>query len=584
MAFDTPNTLPQNLGSLIDTNTSIVSGTTPDGYVPTDYEQQSIDAYNQQFAPAEIGPQGQDSLYPGLGHNINVGTQSGQIIGSQGIYVPGGNIMALDPVLARRKAIDDAAKARALEISKPFEYQKPKAFKDARFQQKFNQDVYGFQDSIVSEAKSKYGPNWRAMLKDQSTELGGKLIQGMANYEAIVNNTDQITALVADIDEGLKDNSIYLSPEKRKAYNEYKGMLNDFGDYDKLSKSDFETLHATLLGERDLNNYFNKEGILQSLEAKINEYSNETDEGTTYVTRSGKTTDYTGIKKDLAKQLKETTFANSSYTEQDIYDNLDARLKNQKSITKSITEKSEGAVGRNEAEQINAWDSKNQYAKGQEKFIKGTSYNPEGKRTGTFDLKGWADYNINLTSDKTIDVNERDEKGNIRTKKIKGIPLDGVEVLNPDGSIKVIPGKTYASVGTVRTIVDPKDKNKYLIVAETDIEVPTKREDFEEGVADVKGGDTYSTQKSYIVLSRNGVGTGTKSKIETNIKNSKKRDLFNDGFNELNKVGKERTGETKPSTDNNVEQQYEVNGQGWTADELKASGWSDLQIRALKKK
>jgi len=69
-----------------------------------------------------------------------------------------------------------------------------------------------------------------------------------------------------------------------------------------------------------------------------------------------------------------------------------------------------------------------------------------------------------------------------------------------------------------------------------------------------EGGDTYSTQKSYIVLSRNGVGTGTKSKIETNIKNNNKRDLFNEGFNELNNVGRERTSQTKPSTNNNVEQ------------------------------
>jgi hypothetical protein len=74
------------------------------------------------------------------------------------------------------------------------------------------------------------------------------------------------------------------------------------------------------------------------------------------------------------------------------------------------------------------------------------------------------------------------------------------------------------------------------------LEVPTKSASVTQGNVTVGGGDTYTTQKSYVILSRNGQGTGTRTKIENNITDAKKKKNFQNGFKELEKIGSSRVG------------------------------------------
>jgi hypothetical protein len=572
MAFEDITSLPQNnpgVESLIDVNA--ISTSTPEGYVPTNYEQTAIENYNKQFAPQEIGAQPNSSLYPGLGHNINVGGYSGQVIGSGNIYVPGGNIMAINPMLARRKAIDDAARKRAAEISKPFEYQKPKAFKDARFQEKFNKDVYGFQDALIKEAQNKYGDAWRTMIKDQGTDVGRKFIQGMTNYETIVSNTDAITDMVSTIDEGLKDNSIYLSPEKRKVYDEYKNMLNDFGDYDKLSNSDFETLHSTLMGERDLNNYFNKEGILQTLEAKVSEYSKETDQGLTYVTKEGKTTDWSGVIKDLARELKQTTFRDSSFTEQDIADNLKARLKNQTSSKTSITEKNQDSVQRELGENIPDLQSglvvyaNTDVGKG---VVKTPRYDKNGNilegYTNTY--RSLADFNMKADGGKN-QIYVRDAEGNIVPQNFNGFKLDDIQILDDNGNPKNLAGRHYAKLGEISVLDNGDIVQKATIARPTTIKTGKGLKEKEQ--------QTYLIQEEFILLNRNGKGTSAFTDIKTqlNPKNVKK---YEEGYDEMKRISKK----AKPSSVNNVS--YTIKGKKYSLSELEGMGYSAADVEQYK--
>jgi hypothetical protein len=462
--------------------------------------------------------------------------------------------MALDPILARRKAIDDAAKKRALELSKPFEYQKPKSFKDARYQDKFNKDVYGFQDSIIAEAKSKYGPNWRAMLKDQGTELGGKLIQGMANYEAIVNNTDQITDLVATIDKGLEDNSMFLSPEKRKVYNEYKGMLNDFGDYDKLSKSDFESLNAILIGERDLNDYINKSGVLSQIEPYINQYSTETDKGTTYVTKEGKTTDYNGIKKQLAKELKETTFANSSFSEQDIYDNLDARLKNQTENKSFITEKTQSKIDAESGTNVPMISSDGafvEYTDTPEK--KGVVKLRNWNDTKPIQFRSWADYNMKIKGNKD-NIYVRDEKGKISPTKFDSYTLSDIQIVDDEGKSKSLTGNVKVQLEEMTLLDDGRIVQKAKVARPKTIRTNGKGEVDPEGNNRI---ETFEVTDELIILQdEKGQGTSAASNIKVNLNKTDKNSVknYDDALNKMEEVRNKKRGETKPSMDNNVEQ------------------------------
>jgi hypothetical protein len=160
-------------------------------------------------------------------------------------------------------------------------------------------------------------------------------------------------------------------------------------------------------------------------------------------------------------------------------------------------------------------------------------------------------------------------------------------VLNPDGSVTIIPGKSYASFGTMSVIKDPGDKKgkRYMVVQQVRMEVPTKQASGE-GPDKSPGFDTYSTQDHFIVLNKNGVGTGTKSKVEKEITDSQKKKNYDNGYSNLNRLGKEKL---KQNTGNNVQgnnqnTMYEYQGGSWTYQELKGAGWTDSQIQSLNKK
>ena len=70
---------------------------------------------------AQIGDPGQAALFPGLNQSINVGSSSGQIIGSRPIFVPTGNVQAVGAQLERRKAqaIADQKKAELFRFERP---------------------------------------------------------------------------------------------------------------------------------------------------------------------------------------------------------------------------------------------------------------------------------------------------------------------------------------------------------------------------------------------------------------------------------------------------------------------------------
>ena len=536
-----------NLQSMIDA--TFIDKTSPQGYVPTGYEKSLMDAYATTMSPNQIGQQGMGSLYPGLGEDINVGTYSGSIVGNNPIFVPTGNITAIDPILQRKKAIDDAARKRALSAMEKPIAPDLKKFKDSRFDEKLNNDILSFHSQMVKDAYDNYGPSYTQMLKDPNTELGRKYVQGMANFEHIVRNTDRITESVATIEKGMQDGSIAVTPEGMKTFNQYKQMLGDFTDYEKLSSADMSQIENKLLGIVDINNYLNKSGVLSGIKAKVTSTYGTIDKGEYYNSVTNKRTSSKEVVRDLSKSLANSSafrygIENGYYTQEDIEAALGARLKDQQEVTGSMSQKTEFSYGAGMAEQINAWDvSNNQYSKGNEKSLEAPLYDKSGKiKENKVPLRAMADYNITLTSPKEYTVNERNAKGEIVSKKVRGIPLDGVEIIGEGGSTVKVPGKTYANLGTVRTIEDPKNPGKYMVVQEADLEVPTKSASITKDDVTVGGEDTYTTQKSYVILSRNGQGTGTRTKIENNITDAKKKKNFQNGFKELEKIGSSRVG------------------------------------------
>jgi len=531
-----------------------ISTATPEGYVPSEYEKEAMKALDAQYAPKEIGALGKEALYPGLGHNINVGGYSGSIIGSGNIYVPGGDIMAIDPILARRKAIDDAAKLRAAELIKPFEYQKPKAFKDARFQQKMDKAVFDFNDEYVKQGKEMYGQNWRAMLKDQSTELGSKYVRGLHNFETIISNMDAVTDMVVELDKGLKDKSIYLTPEQKKAYDDYKKMTGDFTDYDTFTKSDFEQLHSVLTGARDFNDYLNKSGILTKLEGEISSSFSVNDKGEYYKLSTNEKTSYKDIINDLTKSLVETTFsneiANGIYTEAQIKEAIGARLKDQVKNTGSMQQKNEAAVGRANEEKVPELTSGAvvEYGKDQEGVTKTPRYDKNGNILPGYEnvYRTRADFNMKITGPKN-DILVRNTKGELVKQNFNGLKLNDVVILDDYGNPKTLAGGHYVQLGEQSVLANGDVVQKVTMARPTTTTQKVGDDEFSQ--------QTFLIQDEYILLEKGGKGTSMFSDIKTQMKNKDAINNYEKGYKKMQTIanGVRNPSGTQPSTQSTVQ-------------------------------
>lgn len=586
--FDSTNDIPANqagVGSTIDQ--AYINQ-----FTPTGYENDLINAKNRLLQPEAIGPQGASALYPGIGQDINVGNYSGSIVGNNPIFVPTGNILAVDPILARQKALDDAARKRASQI-KPWERPQVGTFKDPYFNKQLYSTVNSQLDEIVKQAQSEYGPDWTTVVQDRNTKYGMKVANIMNNADFLIKNVDNVTNTIATIENGLKDNSLKLSAEGMKAFNEYKNKIGNFEDINTLEQTNLPELNRKLQGIIDINYYIDKNDVLEGVEGEISQTFGVKDAGefykvmTTEKEKFGKTID------QFTETLSKTPsfqygIENGIISKSDIKEAIQARLKDKYKTSGSITKKNEEQIAREGAENINAWDapgSSNEYSPNAPKVVQYNAYDNAGNvvpnQKVSFDVR--RDFNMNLAGGKNVKVNERKPDGTIMSQDFNGFQLDGIEVLGTDGKITTLPGNSVVKIGTMRELSDG------TVIHDAEVARLVKRPVLKDGKPQMKDSgkkdkngevilepvttDSYVIEDLPIVVKKNGEGTGTKTKIQNQIKNSKKKEYYNDAF--------EKMGEkTKPSSENNV--QYKYQGQSWSYDELKGAGWTDEQIKSLK--
>jgi len=323
--------LPNNPDVSSEMSVGAIQGANVPGYTdsivsgqPDLYSQQLIAANNAQFAPQEIGPQGA-GMYPGLRHNINVGNQSGSIIGSQGVYVPGGNIIAADPMLARRKALDDAARAKAASIT-PFDPGQPGKLKDPRFQEKFDRAYYDRANELVNAAQDKYGKDFGLVLQDPNSREGREFIQEMSNYETLRREFDGITDRIAGIDEGLETGELEFTDKTLALYDDYKQLVGSFDKGDIFKSRDLQSSIDQLDGFLSLEHYIQQGGFLDDIMGKDIGYSYNSDTGEFFETTTGNTVTYDEAIDQVTDSLSRGPFRNhlrqGYMTDKDIKDTL----------------------------------------------------------------------------------------------------------------------------------------------------------------------------------------------------------------------------------------------------------------------
>jgi hypothetical protein len=520
--FDEINKLPENkptLSNLIDEK--FVESTTPDGY-----EQEVLKAYNQQFTPQSVSVQESGDLYPGINQPINVGTYSGSIVGNNPIFVPTGDILARDPIIARRKALDDAARKRAADI-KPYERGVAPTTVDPHYNKQVYAEFNASQDDIIKRAQKQYGKDFRIILEDKNTKLGREMANLTANTNFMVKEVDAITDMISAMDKGLLDKTIHLSKSQRKTYNEYKAKIGNFSDLTSLKESNLPEIHQKMRASVDLNDYFNKSGVMDDLKASVTQTFNVGDKPEYYSSITDKTTSYEGLIKDLSKHLAESTFADEIergiYTLEDISSGLSARLKDSKERSGKITKKSDKQIAKGEGTQINAWeDNRQEYNPEQPKTQALSTYDSEGNRLEKQNIiEVVEDYNMKHDGGVVTKINERLTDGKFQTQDFTGVSISGLEVIGDNGKSENIPGNSLSSFKTMSRL-----KNGDIIIM-ADVAVPTKTEVKRKNS---KGGnvefDSYTIKNRAVILRKGFQGTGMVKKIAATISDKKARKNF----------------------------------------------------------
>lgn len=516
---------------------------------PDPYSQSVIEAYNSQFAPDAIGPQGK-ALYPGLGHNINVGNYSGSIVGSQGIYVPGGNIQAIDPILARRKAIEDAAKARASSLV-PFEPESPTQLKDPRFQQKFDNQVLSFQKQYADEMRNKYGKDWTVVASDPNTKEGREFIQAMANFETMQRNMDGITDRIALIDKGLESGELEYSDETLKLHDDYKRLVGAFEGGDPFKTKDLQSTMDKLDGFLSLEHYLNQDGFLDNIMGEKGAWSQITDQGEYFQTSTGTRVTYDEAIEQVANSLASGPMRPSilrGYMDRGkIVDVLKSKFKNQATAKKSISQKRADAIITQEI------SAQGQSLEG-ERSDNNYTYNEDGTLNTSVDAQPGAVFgrwDMNIQGD-SKEVSWKDGKGNPKSLKFKGIKFTQPTILNGNNN-QEMEGDVVSQISGF-SVVDRG--NGPTLVANTTSYVPTKQRYDKDGERipyeqwEGAGGsdEAVKTEVEYrevqtpvVLVSPDGEEKGSFEEIVNQVEGEENKKALRKAYNEMNEIRKQKS-------------------------------------------
>ena len=292
------------------------------------------------------------ALMPTLNQPINVGTSSGQIIGSHGVYVDPGFVAPWGAMMQRQAAQDQqtnlALKQQQLAKQardKAFKFEKPKfEVQDPGFQKSLNETATSTINSYVDQAKELYGQDWQAALKTD-TRLGREFQSAMDGLNVVVRNADLMTEKFAEIKAGIKDGSTYYDPGVLEAFREYEQAMGRFKKGDVKALGEMRQKLQRIDGEMELNNFLSDSGILTNVVAEVT--------GRTGISGMQdfmklRTTDRKSYDKNInamVENVRKAKGLDSSYTEADIRTALEGHFQNKSKSKTTLKPKPKGGRG-----------------------------------------------------------------------------------------------------------------------------------------------------------------------------------------------------------------------------------------------
>lgn len=287
-------------------------------------------------------------LFFGAGEPILKGNVSGQIIGNQPIFVGGADYFPAQVLNRRQKAIQDAATAQKA-AEQEFLNQRAPMIKDKGFQRNLNERFNTEFNTMVDQAKELYGDQWLNAIQDQSTDIGREFVNFSDNMNFLAGSADQSTDLIAQTKKDIESADLAFSPETIQLLNDYENLQGDFAGGNVETLVNLRQQFGKLQGHIGIDKVLNDQGI--NVKGTVTQYASIADNNDHWVTTEQKKTAYEDQLRVLAKdfvspggQLYSGT-ASGLFTEEDVFNHLNALYGYEKITNKSITNKPAGAGG-----------------------------------------------------------------------------------------------------------------------------------------------------------------------------------------------------------------------------------------------
>lgn len=381
--------LPDNLAGPESniTTQSILNGQVP-GATPEEQAliQSQIDA---QAPSGQLGTLPSNVLFPGMTPVRQVGTVGGKVIGSQPIFGGGVQAFPVGAMLARKKALADAAALKAKAAADiVFQPERPAFEKAKRFQRGLDRQFDDYIDTFSTRAQQDFGANWKKAIMSNDTKIGREFQKGLNAMETLVGEGDQIAELFSQMDESIAAGSQVFSDEAldlRDEFNNLQGSLvNEEGIPDPNKLSNLVDKYEKLKGVVTLDTVLD-DSKLDSIKGDLIQVAGVSDFDEYLQVTKTKTKDFendveivVGTLVGPGGQLREH-IRKGFLTEDQVKDHLLAKLGTIRETDISISQKRKGAGGNVKEEDVKGLSestTSGSYAQ----------YDDQGNVTGEFDL------------------------------------------------------------------------------------------------------------------------------------------------------------------------------------------------------
>lgn len=346
-----PNTNGADVGNIIDAAT--LGSFNPQG--ASGAPQDDLEFVRGQANPLSgetlaLGDATNELFMPGLNKSIRVGGTSGQLTGSRDIFAAQGGLVPF-AALERRKAAEQKAVLDKEKRRNSFKRTDPKLAENKFFNDNIIARNNQHDEEFIARAKAEFGKDWQIALTSSSTKIGREYLTGKDNLNTMVDQADQVTGLLAEVDTAIEKGDQFVSDATLRLRNDANNLTGSFAQEGRIiGGTNLKDLISKLETSDSLDSFINDQNILKNIEGEILETAGIDDSRhDQFRTTTRFTKDFEAGARTQAKRVKSNAaFRNrEDLSEEGIFEiimNLKGKVDKRTATVKAKPKKAKGTV------------------------------------------------------------------------------------------------------------------------------------------------------------------------------------------------------------------------------------------------